>query len=71
MQLILNVYSFAILVFSIISGNEPYKGINQYQLMQKILQGSRPEFTNNIPNCHKKLIERCWAEDPNLRPTSL
>ena len=33
------------------------------------LKGGRPKFNTEIPESYKNLIERCWNQDPNKRPT--
>lgn len=34
-----------------------------------VANGRRLPFRNEIPECYKDLIERCWAQDPDQRPT--
>ena len=38
--------------------------------MKEIENGSyRPKFNSDIPDCYKELIEACWSQDPQKRPT--
>lgn len=37
--------------------------------MMKIVQGKRPEFQKEVPQCYKRLIEECWDKNPKKRPT--
>lgn len=63
-------YSFAMVVYEIITNLKPYQGGNIYGLIMDIVQkGTRPEFTEQIPDCYIKLIEKCWSQDPKDRPT--
>lgn len=64
-----DVYSFALIVFELITYQKPYENINYFQLMLKISQGYRPKIPPQIPSSYKNLIESCWAEDPSKRPT--
>ena len=29
----------------------------------------RPKFDIEIPDCYRNLIENCWKQNPNERPT--
>ena len=29
----------------------------------------RPEFNAEIPDCCREMIEKCWSQDPNERPS--
>ena len=31
--------------------------------------GYRPEIKSDVPDCWRKLIEKCWSQDPSQRPT--
>lgn len=61
-------------MYSVITNCLPYsteeeKKLNIFGLLQKIeTQDYRPKFTVNVKKPLKKLIERCWAPDPNSRP---
>ena len=37
--------------------------------MKNIIRGKRPIRQNNIPDCYWQLIERCWKQFPEERPT--
>lgn len=32
-------------------------------------KGIRPEFNASIPDSYRKLIEKCWSQNPKMRPT--
>lgn len=70
-----DVYSFGILMYEVISQAVPYpdfqnKKMNEYLFFQKVVNNNyRPEFKYPMKKSIRNLIERCWSEDPKLRPT--
>lgn len=64
-----DVYSFALIVFELITYERPYEKMNYTQLLLKISQEYRPKIPPQTPSSYKNLIESCWAEDPSKRPT--
>lgn len=64
-----DVYAFALIVYEIITLEEPFKNLLYFQLRYKLQQGYRPEFNNPINEAYKELIEKCWAQDPSKRPS--
>lgn len=48
----------------------PFKNLNGDQICYKIsFQRFRPIFEKPIDNCYKILIESCWDENKDKRPT--
>ena len=64
-----DVYSFAILLYQMITLQFPFKNMSFFQLIASVVKGDRPKFDGSVPNCYKKLIESCWSHDENKRPT--
>ena len=65
-----DVYSFALIAYEIITNDRPFPDIeNIYILINNVCSGKRPEFKNPIKESYKNLIERCWSQDPEKRPT--
>ena len=64
-----DVYSFALIVYEIITCDVIFPRFNQFALMKQVMDGYRPPFNFQIPDCYRKLIEECWQDDPSKRPT--
>lgn len=47
--------------------NIPIRSPQQY--MMKISRGLRPKRPNNIPDHYWELIQKCWKQNPDERPT--
>lgn len=70
-----DVYSFAIILWEILTGEHPWKELHPMAVLFQIIQGSRPTIPEDLPDDWKglkkylDLMERCWAHDPSQRPT--
>ena len=65
-----DVYAFAYIVYELMTGEIPFKNFTNLQLMKKVVnQGTRPEFKDDIPDCYRELIESCWSQIPEERPS--
>ncbi|RXN29672.1 receptor-interacting serine threonine- kinase 3-like protein [Labeo rohita] len=72
-----DVYSYGVLLWSIITGKEPYGGVLSTLVRFRIPEGDRPDLTPI--DCSKakglndmvKLMTKCWQQDPGRRPSFL
>ncbi|KAM4727528.1 receptor-interacting serine/threonine-protein kinase 1 [Anableps anableps] len=68
-----DVYSFAIVVWVILTGKEPYENArSEDHISQCVRQGDRPAMEpipDDTPAEIIDLMKRCWAQDPMKRPT--
>ena len=66
-----DVYTYAIVLYQLFSGDlkrsNPYRTI--INLFQAISSGKRFKRPNSIPDSYWDLIQKCWAQDPEQRPT--
>ncbi|RIB00067.1 kinase-like domain-containing protein [Gigaspora rosea] len=64
-----DIYSFGMLMWEFTSGQKPFANqSHNTDLILKILDGHRPIITGDTPECFKKLMVRCWNNNPLDRP---
>lgn len=67
-----DIYSFGILMWELLTSERPYENENldaTHLTLQIIEKFKRPPIPPNTPLDLKSLIESCWSQDPNQRPT--
>lgn len=66
-----DIYAFALIVYEIMTLEIPFKTINNFNnLFNEIVKRSkRPKLDKNIPDCYRQIIELCWSQNPEDRPT--
>ena len=63
-----DVYSFAFIVYQIVTKVTPLKNLSFCELMNFVLRGERPDFPNDIEKSYRDLIQICWDQNPKKRP---
>jgi len=65
-----DVFSFAMIVYEILTGKIPFRKCrNQKEVLQKIRSGERPGLKSGYFERWSVLLNKCWAENPSLRPS--
>lgn len=70
-----DVYSFSMIMFEIVTATTPFpafqnKQMTSFDFHNKVVSEKyRPEFTVPVKDSLKKLIEKCWSDNPSDRPT--
>ena len=69
-----DIYSFGVLLWTMWCGKEPFMDVqgNLLALMMAITQGRRPSLddpAHNFPEGVKRLLQDCWAQEPEQRPS--
>ena len=60
-----DVYSFAVILWELVTGKTPFQGLNHYQIMYKILEenGLASYIPEDCPPPLRDLLTACWATD--------
>ncbi|KDP32366.1 hypothetical protein JCGZ_13291 [Jatropha curcas] len=65
----IDVYSFGIVMWEVLTGEEPYANLHSEEIIAGIIKGNlRPEIPNWCDPAWRSLMERCWSFDPESRP---
>ncbi|RIA87940.1 kinase-like domain-containing protein, partial [Glomus cerebriforme] len=65
-----DIYSMGMIMWELTTGCKPYANVeHDINLIYSIIDGKRPEITEDTPECFAHLMERCWDSDPKLRPS--
>ncbi|KAL1196572.1 Serine/threonine-protein kinase STY17 [Cardamine amara subsp. amara] len=62
-----DVYSFAIVFWELLTNKTPFKGKNNIFVAYAASKNQRPSL-ENLPEGVVSILQSCWAEDPNARP---
>jgi serine/threonine protein kinase len=64
-----DVYSFAILLWQLITRERPYANKSAFDAAAGVsMESARPPFPDETPTAFAQLIEQCWNDDPQARP---
>jgi len=65
-----DVYSFGICLWEMATRSDPYQNVPPFQVILHVAtKGLRPQLAPEIPAEWSALIEHCWNDDPEKRPT--
>ncbi|GES80830.1 kinase-like domain-containing protein [Rhizophagus clarus] len=65
-----DIYSLGMVMWEITTGCKPFANVkHDINLIYQIIDGKRPEITNDTPECFANLMKKCWNSDPLKRPT--
>ena len=65
-----DIYSLGMIMWECTTGCKPFANIeHDHNLIYDIIDGKRPEITNDTPECYANLMKRCWNSDSSKRPS--
>lgn len=64
-----DIYSFAIILWEVLSRKRPYEDIEHYYtiIMGVALNDMRPPLIRNCPQVFETIMTKCWSKDPTER----
>ena len=66
-----DIYSFGMIMWEFTTGKKPFHDRpHNHCLIKDILNGERPEITDDTPQFYADLMQRCWDANPENRPTA-
>lgn len=63
-----DVYSFAIVLWQMISRKEPFESLSIFSIPEHVCKGVRPQIPPSCPQRIALLIKSCWHAKPSFRP---
>ncbi|PKC06181.1 kinase-like protein, partial [Rhizophagus irregularis] len=64
-----DIYCMGMIMWELTTGCKPFANVeHDINLIRKILDGERPEITEDTPEIYANLMKRCWDPDPKKRP---
>eukprot|EP00727_Mastigamoeba_balamuthi_P010004 m51a1_g5626 putative flag-tagged protein kinase domain of mitogen-activated protein kinase kinase kinase (1200) ;mRNA; f:791973-798029 len=65
-----DVYSFALVVFEVFTRETPYINMDVEQIKEAVgYKALRPKMPETVPAAIKELIQKCWSQLPESRPS--
>jgi serine/threonine protein kinase len=65
-----DIYSMGMIMWEFTTGCKPFANVeHNIDLIYNIIDGQRPEITEDTPEFFANLMKKCWDNDPTKRPS--
>ncbi|RIB04226.1 kinase-like domain-containing protein [Gigaspora rosea] len=64
-----DIYSFGMIMWEVLY-TKPVMNYHESNDVLKTIDGLRPPINNEAPQCYVNLMERCWNQNPEKRPSA-
>ncbi|PKC72055.1 kinase-like protein [Rhizophagus irregularis] len=65
-----DIFSMGMIMWELTTGYKPFSNVeHNMNLIYEIINGKRPEITDDTPKCFAKLMKKCWNPNPLKRPS--
>ena len=66
-----DIYAFGIVAYEILFENIAFEGMEGFELINSVVNKNvRPNIGHDFGEDVKKLLTRCWAQEPEERPSA-
>lgn len=66
-----DVYSFGVVVWEILSREKPWTNqAHPREIMTRVFKGERLPIKGHFPSDLVNIMQACWVDDPEKRPTA-
>jgi len=62
-------YALGMVIYEVLAGEAPFSRWRELTILWKVLEGERPVRLQGFPDHIWEMVERCWGQKPNDRPS--
>lgn len=66
-----DIYALGVVMWELLAREIPFAGVNMFVIPGAVSAGERPTIPTEAPAVLAAIVSRCWAQNPNERPSAL